>query len=116
MHDTVYEARFGFTSSLVEMGANIVLTNQCVGKKQCRFSGMQFLHSAVINGPTRLRGIDCQIPDLRAGFAYIVAALVAQETSNVSGVGVMERGYADVTGKLASLGAQVTVTGGEPAS
>jgi UDP-N-acetylglucosamine 1-carboxyvinyltransferase len=61
----------------------------------------------VISGPTKLHATDLQIPDLRAGFSYLIAALAAQGTSSVHGISLINRGYEDFGPKLVSLGAQV---------
>lgn len=112
VHETVYEDRFGYTEALRSMGANIQLHCECLGGKTCRFAGMDYRHSAVIVGPTPLQGAKIEIPDLRAGFSYIIAALIAEGTSVMTGVEHIERGYEDVIGRLASLGARIDVEGG----
>ncbi len=109
IHETVYENRFGYTETLRTMGADIVLTNQCLGSNRCRFADRNFVHSAVVTGPTPLRATDLAIPDLRAGFAYVMAALLASGTSTIRNVHYLERGYEDIPGKLAGLGANVGV-------
>jgi len=79
-----------------------------LGGKLCRFASNNHLHSLVIKGPTPLQGRDIWIPDLRAGFAYIMAALLASQESVVSNVEFLDRGYEDLVGKLSSLGADIT--------
>lgn len=111
IHETVYENRFGYTDTLRTMGANIVLTNQCLGSRRCRFADRNFVHSAVVTGPTPLAATDLAIPDLRAGFAYVMAALLASGTSTIRNVHYLTRGYEDIPGKLRSLGAKVSVHG-----
>ncbi|WP_079989425.1 UDP-N-acetylglucosamine 1-carboxyvinyltransferase [Candidatus Protochlamydia phocaeensis] len=105
VHETVYENRFGYTETLREMGADITLFRQCLGGKQCRFASQSFCHSAIIKGSTSLIGKEIRIPDLRAGFAYVMAALIASETSSISGLEFLERGYEDLVNKLELLGA-----------
>jgi UDP-N-acetylglucosamine 1-carboxyvinyltransferase len=109
IHETVYENRFGYTEALSAMGADITLTSQCLGSRSCRFAARDFKHSAVVMGPTPLQAAPLAIPDLRAGFAYVMAALLANGTSTVHNVHYIERGYADMPGKLRGLGARVTV-------
>jgi UDP-N-acetylglucosamine 1-carboxyvinyltransferase len=65
------------------------------------------MHSAVISGPTKLHGAELTIPDLRAGFSYLIAALAAQGTSAVHGISLIHRGYEDFEAKLGALGADV---------
>ena len=50
------------------------------------------------------------IPDLRAGFSHLIAALAAEGTSTVYGVSLINRGYEDFEAKLAGLGAHVERT------
>jgi len=107
IHETIYEDRFGYTRQLNEMGADIALSTTCLGGKACRFASRDFEHSAVVSGPTRLTGTDLEIPDLRAGFAYVMAALVAEGKSVIRGTRFLERGYEDPVGKLRSIGALI---------
>ncbi|MBS0624781.1 MAG: UDP-N-acetylglucosamine 1-carboxyvinyltransferase [Verrucomicrobia bacterium] len=108
IHETVYENRFGYTHMLKEMGADIELFTQCLGGKQCRFASSNHHHSLVVKGPTPLKAHDFSIPDLRAGFAYVMAALLAPETSTISNVDFLDRGYEDLVAKLTSLGADIS--------
>ena len=108
VHETVYEKRFGFTDALVQMGAQIQIYRECLGGHPCRFGQRNFNHSAVISGPTKLKGADIRVPDLRGGFSHIVAALAAEGTSNVSNVQLISRGYEHFLDKLTALGAQFT--------
>jgi UDP-N-acetylglucosamine 1-carboxyvinyltransferase len=111
VHETVYEQRFGFVEALNQMGANIQLHSECLGGHPCRFGQRNFLHSAVISGPTPLRGADIEIPDLRGGFSHLIAALSAAGTSRVSNVGIISRGYGDFITKLRQLGADFVIEG-----
>lgn len=109
IHETVYEDRFGYTRILSRMGANIDLARACLGNKPCRFVDQDYNHSCIVKGPSRLKGQDMTIPDLRAGFANIIAGLVAEGTSTIRGVKYVERGYAQVAEKLAGIGAAIEV-------
>lgn len=107
VHETVYEDRFGFTTTLNDMGAKIQLYQNCLGKLPCRFAQSNYLHSAVISGPTKLKASEITVPDLRAGFSYVIAALVAEGTSTIHNIGLIDRGYEDFNKKLKSIGAQI---------
>ncbi|MDD5438180.1 MAG: UDP-N-acetylglucosamine 1-carboxyvinyltransferase [Patescibacteria group bacterium] len=107
VHETIFEDRFGYTESLVKMGANIQLHSDCLGSKECRFKHQNFLHSCIISGPTPLKAAEICIPDLRAGFSYLLAALMADGESRVTGVELIERGYEDIINKLQKLGADI---------
>jgi len=107
VHETVYERRLGYTEALNQMGATIQTYRECLGGTPCRFGRRNFTHSAVIAGPSKLLAHDLVIPDLRAGFSHLIAALAAEGTSRVYGVELIKRGYEDFEAKLAALGASV---------
>jgi UDP-N-acetylglucosamine 1-carboxyvinyltransferase len=108
VHETVYENRFGYTETLKAMGADIQQFTQCLGSVPCRFKSQNYCHSIVIKGPTPLISKDITIPDLRAGFAYVVAALMAPDTSTIFGAHFLDRGYDNLVEKLASIGADIS--------
>ena len=109
VHETVYEDRFGYTEALRKMGAKIQLHRECLGAKDCRFRDRDYKHSAIIVGPTSLKAATINVPDIRAGFSYLLAALIANGTSTLTGVDHLERGYEDLIGKMQSLGAKIQV-------
>jgi UDP-N-acetylglucosamine 1-carboxyvinyltransferase len=106
-HETVFQDRFGFTSDLTRMGAHIGLYTRCLGEIPCRFREKQHQHSCIVRGPTPLQGTVLNIPDIRAGCSYILAALTAHGTSICYGIEHIERGYEDLHLKLKSLGAHI---------
>ncbi len=108
VHETVYEQRFGYVEALNRMGAQIQLYRECLGPLPCRFGQRNHKHSAVIVGPTPLHGAVIDIPDLRAGFSYVIAALVAEGRSTLLNTHYVERGYENLTGKLLALGAELS--------
>jgi len=108
VHETVYENRFEFTEALVGMGATIQVYRECLGGAPCRFGQRNFLHSAVISGPTPLSAAEIEVPDLRGGFSHLIAALAAKGTSTVHGIELIDRGYERFTDKLTALGAEFT--------
>jgi UDP-N-acetylglucosamine 1-carboxyvinyltransferase len=107
VHETVYENRFGYTETLKEMGADIQLFTHCLGSVPCRFKAHNYGHSIVIKGPTPLVSKEITIPDLRAGFAYVLAALMAPDTSTILNAHYLDRGYENLVGKLSLLGADI---------
>ncbi len=109
VHETVYEERFGYTDALRRMGAKIQLHKECLGSKPCRYVNRDYRHSAIVSGPTPLHAAEIAVPDIRAGFSYLIAALIADGTSVLTGVEHIERGYEDILGKLKGLGAKITV-------
>lgn len=109
VHETVYEQRFGFVEALQQMGANIQLHSECLGAHTCRFGQRNFVHSAIISGPTELHGADIEVPDLRGGFSHFIAAMSAKGESRVRNVGIISRGYENFITKLEQLGADFTI-------
>jgi UDP-N-acetylglucosamine 1-carboxyvinyltransferase len=109
IHETVYEDRFCYVQGLAEMGADISLHTGCLGSDPCRHTGGAYPHSCVINGPTRLRAAELTMPDLRGGFAHVLAAFMAQGTSRLHSVDQIARGYGNFLQKAAALGAKIEV-------
>jgi UDP-N-acetylglucosamine 1-carboxyvinyltransferase len=91
-HDWMYPSRMFFTDKLVAMGAQIVLCDP---------------HRCIVQGPSPFFGEKMESPDIRAGMALVLAALSAQGKSVIRNVGQIDRGYENVDGKLASLGAHI---------
>jgi len=109
VRETVYENRLGFTSALIEMGADIVVHEKGLDSPDWRVPKRPLEQVAVINGPTPLHGADVLVPDLRGGFSYLIAALTAEGRSTVSNVGIIARGYERFVLKLEQLGADFTL-------
>ena len=107
VHETVYENRFGYVDTLLKMGAHVERFTQCLGDRPCRFASQNYQHSLIVKGPTNFRGMEIEVPDLRAGFAYVMAALLAPEESSLTGLPYLDRGYENLEGKLQSLGANI---------
>jgi UDP-N-acetylglucosamine 1-carboxyvinyltransferase len=107
VHETVFEDRFGYTEALNRMGADIALSTKCLGEIECRFKEHNHKHSAVINGPHELKAVDVEVPDIRAGLALVVAALVADGTSTFTGIEHLDRGYEHLEEKLRGVGAKI---------
>src|SRR3989442_2908074 len=107
VHETIYEDRFGYTSALAEMGAHLEQYTNCLGEVSCRFREKQYFHSCLVRGPTPLNATILDIPDIRAGCSYILAALSASGTSQVYGIEHIERGYEGLHLKLQNLGAKI---------
>lgn len=105
VHETVYENRFDYVETLKAMGASITVFNKCLGELPCRFNGEGYKHSAVVKGPTLLHAAKIVIPDIRAGMAQVIAALIAEGTSELTGLEHLLRGYENLLDKLQSVGA-----------
>ncbi|HDI11379.1 MAG TPA: UDP-N-acetylglucosamine 1-carboxyvinyltransferase, partial [Candidatus Acetothermia bacterium] len=91
LRETVFESRFGHVGELLRMGARIGVHDRTIS----------------VQGVAELKGADLRATDIRAGAALVLAALAAQGTSRISGVEHIRRGYENILGKLALLGAEV---------
>ena len=89
--DTIYSARFKHIDELRRMSATIKVEGR----------------SAVINGPIQLQGAKVKASDLRAGAALVIAGLMAEGVTEVTGIEHIERGYSHIVEKLNGLGATV---------
>lgn len=106
LHETVYENRLGYVQELNKMGASIELTKDCLGLP-CRFTGTNYFHSAIIKGKTSLHSAEINVPDIRAGFSYLVAAMLAKGESLVHGIHYIDRGYENIDKKLRKIGVNI---------
>jgi UDP-N-acetylglucosamine 1-carboxyvinyltransferase len=92
VHETIYEDRLEWLTDLGLMGATAEIRDA---------------HHAVISGPTRLRGAEVEVGDLRAGASLILGALAAEGESTIRGVHHVRRGYQGIEAKLVDLGARI---------
>ncbi|MEN9530317.1 MAG: UDP-N-acetylglucosamine 1-carboxyvinyltransferase [Pseudomonadota bacterium] len=108
LHETIFEDRLGYTGFLNQMGAKISLFSCCLGEAPCRFKNRNFVHSAIIQGPTALRGGEFKLPtDIRAGMCLVVAGLVADGETRLSNIQELQRKYDHLVPKLKAMGADV---------
>ncbi|HTH07762.1 MAG TPA: UDP-N-acetylglucosamine 1-carboxyvinyltransferase, partial [Ilumatobacteraceae bacterium] len=89
--ENLYPGRFRYVEELQRLGADI------------RADG----HHAVVRGVPQLSGAPVRAPDIRAGAALVVAGLAAEGETMVSGLHHIDRGYDDLVGRLAALGADI---------
>ncbi|RFU62344.1 UDP-N-acetylglucosamine 1-carboxyvinyltransferase [Peribacillus glennii] len=89
--DTIYGARFKHIDELRRMNAEIKVEGR----------------SAIVNGPIQLQGAKVKASDLRAGAALVIAGLMAEGITEVTGVDHIDRGYSDLVEKLSGLGATI---------
>ena len=66
--------------------------------------------TAIVTGTERLHGAAVEATDLRGGAALVAAGLQAQGITRVEQIHHIERGYADIVGDLAGLGACISRT------
>ena len=90
--ENLFVGRFRYVDELVRLGASITTEG----------------HHAMIRGVSHLTGTAVHGSDIRAAAALVLAGLVAEGSTTVSGMEHVARGYDDLAGRLASLGADVT--------
>src|SRR3990167_6475759 len=99
IHDPIHQGgRLFYTDLLNSMGANIIMCDP---------------YRVVVNGPTILRGRYLTSPDIRAGMALILAALIAEGETIIDNVYQVDRGYEHIAEKLVGLGADIKRSEGE---
>jgi UDP-N-acetylglucosamine 1-carboxyvinyltransferase len=89
--ENIFSGRFRYIDELNRMGADIRTD----------------AHHAVIRGKPQLSGAPVRAPDIRAGAALVIAGLRAEGETEVHGAQHVDRGYDDLVGKLASVGADI---------
>ena len=89
--ENVFEARFRFVDEMVRLGADAYIDG----------------HHAVIRGVERLSSAPVWSSDIRAGAALVLAALVADGTTEIHDVHHIDRGYPDMVAQLQDLGGKI---------
>lgn len=89
--ETVFENRFMHAQELVRMGAEIAVEG----------------NTAIVTGKSSLYGAPVMATDLRASASLVIAALVAQGTTDVNRIYHIDRGYECIEEKLQQLGANI---------
>jgi UDP-N-acetylglucosamine 1-carboxyvinyltransferase len=92
VHETIFEDRLEWLGELRKMGGDVRLLDD---------------HHAELDGPSRLRGAEVEIGDLRAGASLILAALAASGTTTIHGAHHVHRGYENIQRKFQDLGARI---------
>ncbi|MBE0504092.1 MAG: UDP-N-acetylglucosamine 1-carboxyvinyltransferase [Desulfuromonadales bacterium] len=90
--ENIFENRFMHVSELLRFGADIEISG----------------NTATVRGVKQLSGAPTMATDLRASASLILAALAADNTSEVSRIYHLDRGYERIEEKLRLLGADIT--------
>lgn len=90
--ETIFEGRLNYTEELNRMGTEIKMWDQ---------------HRATIKGPSKLRGREMESPDIRAGLAYILAAIIAGGESIIHSIYYVDRGYEKIEERLKKIGVDI---------
>ena len=97
IRENIFDRRFGSAFQMKKMGADISV------------SGNQ----AIIRGGKTLKGTQVQAGDLRGGAALLIAALMAEGETCVTGAGFISRGYEHICEDLRTLGCRIWQPGTE---
>lgn len=89
--DTIYPQRVKHIPELNRMGANIRVDGDIIR----------------VEGPSNLSGAPVRASDLRAGASLVIAGLMAEGETTITGVENILRGYTDIVGKLRAIGADI---------
>ena len=89
--ETIFENRFMHAPELIRMGGDILMKGS----------------TAVVRGPTPLSGAPVMATDLRASMSLILAGLAAENTTELSRIYHLDRGYEALDTKLGALGARI---------
>lgn len=92
INEAIFEGRLAYTEDLNRMGARITLMDS---------------RRAEIYGPTKLYGSNLESPDLRAGLAFVIAALIAEGESKIGNIYQIDRGYEKIDERLRAIGAEI---------
>ncbi len=91
LNEGVWDSRFRYVEELKRMGANIKVDGK----------------TAVVEGVEKLSPAKVRAVDLRAGAAMIIAGLATPGKTEIEDIHFIERGYDNVVGKLAAVGASI---------
>ena len=90
--ETIFEGRLNYLEALNRLGAKTKILDA---------------YRAIIDGPTSLSGHEIESPDLRAGLAYVLAAIIASGRSVVHNVGYIDRGHERIEDRLKIIGVKI---------
>ncbi len=111
--ERVYPSRFQYTQELNEMGARIKLFNPQVDDPREYYyfnpntDSPDYYHGAYIYGPTKLKGTQMTVNDIRAGATLTLAALIAEGKSTILEAEKIDRGYEELDARLTNLGGRI---------
>jgi UDP-N-acetylglucosamine 1-carboxyvinyltransferase len=94
IHEKLFNNRLLFVDKLKAMGAQIVLCDP---------------HRVIVVGPSPLRGIYMDTPDVRTGLGMLGAALTAEGESVIDNAQALEHTFGNVLPKLQALNARIHV-------
>lgn len=117
IYDTIYTDRFSYIKDLNILGAKIQLaTPASVGQElqinddsyDIKVSG-EPKNVALISGPTKLKGSKLIISEMMSGAALLLAALISEGKSEISGISHLASGFDSLLENLQGLGAQIEI-------
>lgn len=91
--ETIYENRMGHVPYLNLMGANIKVQSS----------------TAIVSGPSKLKGREVVATDLRGGACMVIAGLIADGETTILEADHILRGYENIVEKLTNVGAKISI-------
>jgi len=92
IQENIYDRRLLWVDTLSQMNANIIMCDP---------------HRVVVSGPSKLYGKRMISPDIRAGIALVIAALIAEGQTEIDNIYQIDRGYERLDERLAAIGADI---------
>jgi UDP-N-acetylglucosamine 1-carboxyvinyltransferase len=92
INENIYDRRLLWSDMLSQMGANIIMCDP---------------HRIAVNGPSKLYGKTLISPDIRAGIALVIAAMIAKGETRIDNIYQIDRGYEKLEERLSLIGADI---------
>ncbi|MBI2120017.1 MAG: UDP-N-acetylglucosamine 1-carboxyvinyltransferase [Parcubacteria group bacterium] len=90
--ETIFEGRLNYTAELLRMGADITMWDA---------------NRVMIKGLTPLKGRELESPDIRTGYAFVIAGIIARGETVIHNVYYIDRGYATIEKRLQNIGVHI---------
>lgn len=96
--ETIFDRRFNHVPELRKMGADLKVGGDTI----------------FVKGVSKLKGAEVEALDIRSGASLVIAGLIAEGETTISGVHQIFRGYENMLGKLKNVGANCTLSTSRP--
>ncbi len=90
--ETIFEGRLSYISELVRMGGDITTWDA---------------NRVMVRGGTQLKGRELESPDIRTGYAFVIAGIIAHGETVIHNAYYIDRGYAIIETRLQKIGVHI---------